>query len=83
MEERREQKLLAMSTFLEIANILYDDTENNIKSHIGLTIDITDTGYKFDAYIGKDSSDGRSAMRIFDYDFTIMKINSFNHSLQR
>ena len=82
LEERREQKLLAMSTFLEIANILYDDTENNIKSHIGLTIDITDTGYKFDAYIGKDSSDGRSAMRIFDYDFTIMKINSFNHSLQ-
>lgn len=77
LEERSNQKILAMSLFLEIANELYDDSLEDIpNSNIGLTIDITDKGYKFDAYIGKDNSDGRSAMKIFDYDFTIMNINA-------
>lgn len=80
LEERTEQKTLAMQTFAEIADYLYADIASQEK--IGLSIDFSENGYKFNAFIGKDNSDGRTSMKVFDYDMTIMKIrNQLNNNL--
>lgn len=80
LEERTVQKTLAMQTFAEIAEHLYADILQNEK--IGLSIDFNENGYKFNAFIGKDNSSGRSSMKVFDYDMTIMKIkNQLNNNL--
>lgn len=80
LEERSIQKTLAMQTFAEIAEHLYADILQNEK--IGLSIDFNENGYKFNAFIGKDNSSGRTSMKVFDYDMTIMKIkNQLNNNL--
>lgn len=80
LEERSVQKTLAMQNFAEIAEHLYADILQNEK--IGLSIDFNDNGYKFNAFIGKDNSSGRTSMKVFDYDMTIMKVkNQLNNNL--
>ena len=80
LEERIVQKTLAMQNFAEIAEHLYADILQDEK--IGLSIDFNENGYKFNAYIGKDNSSGRTSMKVFDYDMTIMKIkNQLNNNL--
>ena len=74
LEERKVQRTLAMQNFAEIAEHLYADILQNEK--IGLSIDFNENGYKFNAFIGKDNSSGRTSMKVFDYDMTIMKINN-------
>lgn len=74
LEERTEQKTLAMKTFAEIADYLYEDLTT--QERIGLSIDFSDNGYKFNAFIGKDNSSGRTSMKVFDYDMTIMKLRN-------
>jgi len=80
LEERSIQKTLAMQNFAEIAEHLYADILQDEK--IGLSIDFNENGYKFNAFIGKDNSSGRTSMKVFDYDMTIMKIkNQLNNNL--
>lgn len=74
LNERVKQKTLAIKTFAEIADYLYAEKEYMDK--IGLSIDFDENGYKFNAFIGKDKSTGRTAMKIFDYDMTITKIRN-------
>lgn len=74
LNERENQKTLAIKTFAEIADYLYAEKEHIDK--IGLSIDFDNNGYKFNAFIGKDKSTGRTAMKVFDYDMTIMKIRN-------
>ncbi len=69
LEERSVQKESAIKIFNEIAEYLYNESGS-------LSIDIDNTGYKFDTRIGKDQSSGRNSMKIFDYDFTLMQIRS-------
>ncbi|MCD7879094.1 MAG: DUF2326 domain-containing protein [Candidatus Gastranaerophilales bacterium] len=76
LNEREEQRTLAIKTFAEIADFLYAE-----KDKIGLSIDFDDSGYKYNAFIGKDKSTGRTAMKVFDYDMTIMKIRNQNNNL--
>lgn len=80
LEERKVQRTIAMQNFAEIAQHLYADILQNEK--IGLSIDFNDNGYKFNTFIGKDNSSGRTSMKVFDYDMTIMKIkNQLNNNL--
>lgn len=80
LDERTVQKTLAMQTFVEIAEHLYADILQDEK--IGLSIDFNEKGYKFNAFIGKDNSSGRTSMKVFDYDMTIMRIkNQLNNNL--
>lgn len=69
LDERKVQKEKAIKIFNEIADYLY--SEPGI-----LSINIENSGYKYDTYIGKDKSSGRNSMKIFDYDFTVMQIRA-------
>lgn len=79
LNEREEQRTIAIKTFAEIADFLYAEKDKIDK--IGLSIDFDENGYKYNAFIGKDKSTGRTAMKVFDYDMTLMKIRSVNNNL--
>ena len=79
LDEREEQRTIAIKTFAEIADFLYAEKDKIDK--IGLSIDFDDNGYKYNAFIGKDKSTGRTAMKVFDYDMTIMTIRNQNNNL--
>lgn len=79
LNEREEQRTIAIKTFAEIADFLYAEKDKIDK--IGLSIDFDENGYKYNAFIGKDKSTGRTAMKVFDYDMTLMKIRNVNNNL--
>lgn len=79
LNERENQRTLAIKTFAEIADFLYAEKDKIDK--IGLSIDFDENGYKYNAFIGKDKSTGRTAMKVFDYDMMLMKIRSVKNNL--
>ena len=68
--DRVDTRAKALSLFSNNTSFLYPEPGN-------LTIDLNDTGYKFNVEMKNSRSQGVNYMKIFSYDFMVLELNNY------